>query len=320
MNQINLHINHHVVTLYTNIDSVKDCFQNQPQKITKTIPITEITIIETDHIKEDKNFLYLADAENKWMRFNKEKNIAWLSCPKESLRIPDLVYILLGMFSNLLKEENQYLVHSSVLKYDQEHSMMLIGEANSGKTSLAYNLIRNHHCNLISNDHAIVGFEDNHIKTYGGTKELELRGGIIKALFPELKKYLKENQDDLWDQKIIVNDFLQEEGHHYENESIITDIFQISTVDKAATFIRKKDKIDQLLYLYEQFSKNIKNGYGLITGFGYPLPSVETEDSMQYLYKSINQSLPNTEVHLAKGNIDDLAKEMVKQLWKRKSS
>ncbi len=316
MNKITLKISQYAtIDIYTDIPSVVHWFSNDSSKIKKTIPITEIKMEIVDKIDASTNCFLLMNGKKKFLDFDKESNIAQAVSAEETLRFPDLVYILLSMFSNILKNQNKYFIHSSVLKYNQDSSIMLIGDANSGKTSLAYQFMKNYHYPLISNDHVLVGFEDKHLVTYGGTKEMEMRGGMIKHSFPELHTYISTDESDekLWEQKIIINDYLLKQGYQFDDYSIITDIYQISTVKGAHSFIKTKEKLDQLLYLYEQMTRVLKNNYGLITGFSYPMPSLETEENLIDLYNKISHILPSINVYIAKGSIEELPKEMVKK-------
>ena len=98
----------------------------------------------------------------------------------------------------------------------------------------------------------------------------------------------------------------------------VTDIFQINLLgrDSEESFISTKNCVDQVLYLYEQLSKQIKSTYNLITGFDYPMPSFETEDNLLMLYNDIKIALNDTEVHMAKGSLDGISKRLVKLLEK----
>ena len=75
-----------------------------------------------------------------------------------------------------------YFVQSSVVKYDDTHSIMLLGDPNSGKTSMAYSLMKNYGYSLISNDNVLI----NSNKTICGTKDVQMRYGAIKLFFPEI--------------------------------------------------------------------------------------------------------------------------------------
>ena len=41
----------------------------------------------------------------------------------------------------VIKYKNCYFMQSSVVKYDDEHSIMLLGDPNAGKTTMAYSLM-----------------------------------------------------------------------------------------------------------------------------------------------------------------------------------
>ena len=162
-----------------------------------------------------------------------------------------------------------------------------------------------------------MAFEKNHFNILVGTKEIEMRLGVIKKHFPELMTNKEIQEERLWSEKLIINDLIDQSLISKNEPSIVTDVFQIGVSEGGISFISKKNKIDQLLYLYEQLSKMVKGTYNLITGFGYPLPSIETEENSQQLYRNVSDSLENLEIYMAKGSLDELPKKMVKIVEKR---
>lgn len=307
------------IDIYTRMDKIACLFRDKKEKITKTIPITDISVSNVLGAEKIEGFIYIFDSLDMKMNYDLESNVAILEADESKIRFPDLVYICLTLLSKELLKKEKYLVHSSVLKYNDDDAIMLIGEANAGKTSLAYNLMRDYNYKLISNDHALVGFENGNIRTYTGTKELEMRDGVIKYSFPELGELIDLNLDDeaLWRQKTIVNDYLRTLGYQEDNESRLTDVYQIATINGADTFIKEKDRVDQKLYLYEQFCRTIKNNYGLIVGFSYPMPSLENKEVLRQLNKNIDNSLDNVNVYIAKGDIADVSYQLGKRYGKR---
>ena len=323
MKKITLSIsNYSKLIIFTNLESVVCKFKNSPKSITKTIPITEISIEDVCDINEEEtktNTIFLLKDFTKKMFFDKENNYAYMLTEEEKMRFNDLVYVVLSMFTNDLVRKSKYLLHSSSLAYDDDKSIILIGDGGAGKTSIAYKLIKDYNYKLISNDHTLLTVKDGSLKSLLGTKEIEMRYGVIRSDFKELEESLPTcDNNDLWKRKVIINDLLNEENFATNKTRHVTDIFQINLLgrDSEESFISTKNCVDQVLYLYEQLSKQIKSTYNLITGFDYPMPSFETEDNLLMLYNDIKIALNDTEVHMAKGSLDGISKRLVKLLEK----
>ena len=219
------------------------------------------------------------------------------------------------MFSKILSRKQKYLIHSSSLVHESDNSFILVGDANAGKTSLAYELMDKHNCRLISNDHSIIGIEDNKPMILGGTKDIQMRLGAIELYFPELYKKINIESDNKWNQKIIVNDYIDKDLilSSKEDKAILSDIYSISTTSNGETFMRRKEKVDEFLFLYESLSRVIKGTYNYITGFDYPMPSMEDEKILYELSELCKKIIEHANVSDAKGSIDGLAKTLVKK-------
>ena len=139
------------LVLYVDIDSISDTLINKPGSFTKTIPAKITYLGKASSITESNNFILISNFNKKVININKDLNIAHLFSPPDDFFFPDLVYLAIGMFANDLQAKNCYFIQSSVVKYDDEHSIMLLGDPNAGKTSLAYNLMKNYGFKLRKN-------------------------------------------------------------------------------------------------------------------------------------------------------------------------
>jgi len=249
------------------------------------------------------------------LEYDKNNNTSCVYSKEEKIRIPDITYIALIMFSKILQEKDKYLIHSSVVKYNYNDALMIVGDANAGKTSMAFKLIKDYNCKLISNDHAIIGLEDNKIKVYAGTKEIQMRLGALKMYFPDLCKKINDNSENIWERKLVVNDYVDNSYFTTTEEdySTLTDIFNISVYKNGDTFLRRKEDIDQLLFLYNNLSRHIKGTYNLIAGFNYPMPSIETQESLRNLADNCKIMSENCNIYEGKGTLDELSKTMIKK-------
>ncbi len=305
--------------VYTSLSALKDKLIQPNSQIKRTIPITKASYLEVtkNDIKYD-NAIIIAQSNEQNMYYDKEHNVSFLYINDENIRFPDLVYIALSMFSKILAEQKKYLLHSSSLQLDN-NGIVLVGDANAGKTSLAYEMMSKHNCKLISNDHSIIGIQNKEPMILGGTKEIQMRLGAIELYFPELyeKINIKVKDKDKWNKKIVINDLIDSNLILENNEEVaLKNIYSISTTNSLKSFIRKKDDIDEFLFLYESLSKIIKGTYNYITGFNYPMPSMENEKILFDLSDVCKKIVNHCSVSEAKGGINDLARELVKKYEK----
>lgn len=101
------------------------------------------------------------------------------------------------------------------------------------------------------------------------------------------------------------------------DKTIVSDIYQVDLCEGGNCFLKTKDYIDQRLFMYEHLSKQLKGTYNLITGYDYPMPSVETPEKLKILNNQIKDYLENVNVHMCKGSINELSKAVVKKLEKK---
>ena len=214
------------------------------------------------------------------------------------------------MFANDLQKQSLYFVQSSVVKYDDKHSIMLLGDPNSGKTSMAYSLMKEYGYSLVSNDNVLIDAN----MTICGTKNVQMRYGAIKLYFPEILPFVNRLpinlEKDEWDTKIFIDDYLKQNGYKTSDNSIITDIYNISTYENGNTFIRERDKIDKVLMIYEHITKQIRSNRYLLVSMGYPIPSFENENYMLNRYDIAKKIADTTNVYDAKGTIKSLTRKI----------
>lgn len=307
------------LNIYTTSEKLKDKLIDIKSSIKRTIPITDASWKEVD--KNSINFydsIVINESCNKNMTYDKENNLAILNIENDAIRFPDLVYISLSMFSKILARQQKYLLHSSSLIHPSNNGFVLVGEANAGKTSLGFELMTEHNCKLISNDHSIIGVEDGVPKILGGTKEIQMRLGAIELYFPELYKNISIECEDKWNKKLVVNDIIDISLilNNTNDKAVLSDVYSINTSSFGDNFIRKKDNIDQFLYLYESMSRIIKGTYNYITGFDFPMPSVEEEKTLYELSNLCKIIVEYANVYDSKGTVKGIAKELVRKYEK----
>lgn len=304
------------ISLYTDIKSIITKLLNDISSLTKTVPAEVEYCGEAHEISENENYITILSFNKKMIDVNKEKNIANLFSPQDNFFFPDFIYLLIGMFANDLQKKDYYFVQSSVVKYDDEHSIMLLGDPNAGKTTMAYSLMKNYGYSLISNDNVLVHMSDGNLKTSCGTKSVQMRYGGIKLYFPEILPYVKLEDEDKnrneWDIKVYIDEYLKNQGFHFSDDSIVTDIFNITTFKNGDTFIRSRERIDEILLMYEHLTKQIRSSRYALTGFDFPLPSFESEKYLQNRYEISKQICESTNIYDARGTVDTLTRRLKK--------
>ena len=315
--EINLKIKEYAnLSIYVDTIELANKLINNDSVLKRTIPITDVSVlpVKKENIKETDSVIIVTGTK-KDMHYDKENNKAILSVPNNELRIPDLIYIALVMFSKKLSEQKKFLIHSSSLLCPSNKGIVLVGEANAGKTSLAYELMSKYNYKLISNDHSIIAIEKEKPMILGGTKEIQMRLGAIELYFPELYKELDIETEDKWNKKIIVNNYINQDWIMDVNhdEVPLLDVFSINTSETGNPFLRKKNDIDEFLFLYESMSRIMKGTYNYITGFNYPMPSIENENNLNDLGNLCQNLIQNCNVYEAKGSVKDVAKALVKK-------
>lgn len=305
------------ITIYTDIESVIQKLLHSQESLTKTVPAEVIYNGDVYIIEESRNFLTLLSFNKKSIYVDKEKNVANLFSPQDQFFFPDLVYLVMGMFANDLQYQDYYFIQSSVVKYDDSNSIMLIGDPNAGKTTMAFNLMKEYGYRLISNDNVLVSVKNGRLHTHFGTKMVQMRYGGIKLYFPELLPYVTVPDEDMgrndWDIKLYIDNYLSSNGYGYANDSVVTDIYNITTFKSGDTFIRKRERIDEILLIYEHLTKQIRSNRYALTGYNFPLPSFENEQYLQRRYDLSKIICESTSIFDARGTIDELSKRLVKK-------
>ena len=122
--------------------------------------------------------------------------------------------------------------------------------------------------------------------------------------------------EDKWNKKIVVNEHIDPSLilDSSNDKAPLTNVFSISTAGNGDSFIRPKDRIDEFLFMYESMSKIVKGTYNYITGFDYPMPSMEDEQTLFQLSNLCKTITEECEVSEAKGSVNGLAKVLVKRI------
>lgn len=308
MDKFKVTIENKSIFLFIKSKKISDLIKNNHEGITKTIPCYINYEGTVDQIDEKSDYLYYNSSNTCNVKINKELNISELSLEEDSLFFPDLVYLLMCKFAGAFQRENKYFIQASVVKYDNGNSIMFIGKPNSGKTTLATKLLLTGNWSLISNDNVLVNANNNKLESITGTKNVQMRYGGINLFFPSIPKEKITHQDignrNEWDIKIYIDEYLKEQNIKYKEFSTITDIYLINTNKSCDAIIREREKIDKLLLLYEELTKQIRSNRYILTSFNCPIPSFENEEYLQKRYNAAQSIIENTNIYDLNGDVD----------------
>ncbi|NMA50241.1 MAG: hypothetical protein GX951_00095 [Mollicutes bacterium] len=320
MDKFKLKIEDKQLYLFLDNNQIAMNIKENTNKITKTIPCEVIYMGQVTEVDILENYIHLIDSSVSKIYIDKNNNTSVIMLPSKKLFFPDIVYLALCMFANFFQSENKYFLQSSVVKYDDEKSIMFIGEPNSGKTTLSVKLALTGNWDLISNDNVLVKMNEKSLNSIAGTKSVQLRLGGIKMFFPNLLPLINEkdklNSRNEWDIKIYIDHILKNEGVSYADKSNISDIYFISTNQSNTLSIRDRELIDKKLLIYEQLTKQIRSNRYVFTSLAYPLPSFENEQYLLERYKMAESIATNVGIYELKGDVDKAVYQLRKKYEK----
>ena len=145
------------------------------------------------------------------------KKICNIEVDISKLYKPDLVYLILQIFSRLHEENNTYLIHAASVNYKGK-SIILPGVPGSGKTGVAFAMLKNGG-KYLSNDRALIRFYNDKPFVVGGTSCMHVRVPTIKEfLGVDINLPKNINKED-WNTKILLSKNKLEEIGFVRGES-----------------------------------------------------------------------------------------------------
>ncbi|MCL2231601.1 MAG: hypothetical protein FWB99_00815 [Treponema sp.] len=289
----------------TNSSKVAAYFLTDEDHVPETIPAYTAALLD-DEVPLEGPYLQYIDSEEKRVSFDPVQNQAVIYTPEEALYLPDLIYLLLSMFSKELNYYNQYILHCSAVEKDGK-AIVLVGEPGSGKTTLALQFCITRGYNLVSNDRAIIGMDDKgRIKIFSGTLQMHIRVGVIHEYFPQLISAIDaEKINSPWSSKIYINPPFTGLGINVSEEAIVGKIVYISTypVDDNLTNLIKNPVDVATLATMKHISECIRASRNVVISTGSPFPCFDTGELADKRVNFVHQVVQNTEIYDARGNI-----------------
>ena len=237
-----------------------------------------------------------------------DNNKMIINYPKEKLTESIILYMGFHYLEKQFGEKGMCSCHSACISKNGE-ATLLIGEAGSGKTSLAVNLCNDYGYSLVSNDMTLIGSEDDEIYVYGGTKFLNLRYLSVESNMPFLKYLFKQEGKDSWTNKVSV--MASDIGIEEEYRTLpIKNILFIHVDNRTEFKLSNGDSWRNNFLLYQNTSSHIRGSAAtFIDKRGYPIayiPPFETKETYDKRIKLLNLINKNPNYYYASGSLNDV--------------
>lgn len=232
----------------------------------------------------------------------------------EKLYRPDLVYLLLLIFTKLHEENGTYLVHAAAVNY-HDKGVLLPGVPGSGKTGVAFGLLRRGG-KYISNDRALIKLVDGVPFIVGGTSAMHVR-------IPTIKEFLKrdialpegiDHKD--WNSKILLSaKELSQLGVEQGKAAEITAIvFPKIIMGSEETKMARQETDKGMLSLYGLLSEHIRAAGNMFITADWPFPCLDNEVLAKKRIEMVHRLLDYSKIFSATGPVDGIVSETTELL------
>ncbi|MDY6777896.1 MAG: hypothetical protein SVU32_04465 [Candidatus Nanohaloarchaea archaeon] len=261
------------------------------------VPGIEETDAEPDYT------VHLEQGEEAGLQYDEDEAV--ITSPEERFHPMDAVMMGARAFEKQYNEDETYSLHSSSVT-DGEHSVLITGEANTGKTTTALKLCRDYDLSIISGDRTLI--QDR--KAVEGTKKLRLRTGSLLEEF-DLGELVDERPDDIW----------QETGI-YTGEDLDVEEADGEYPVQAVYFVKKVpgdmnidtfDLPESLIEYSRQASMFSRSHPELLYGPGQPVPVLEDEEDGQMRIEEAEHLLEDVDCYTLSGELEDISEEIYRR-------
>lgn len=237
-----------------------------------------------------------------------DNNKMIINYPKENLTESIILYMGFHFLEKQFGEKGMCSCHSACISKNGE-ATLLIGEAGSGKTSLAVNLCNDYGYSLVSNDMTLIGSEENEIYVYGGTKFLNLRYLSVESNMPFLKYLFNNESKDSWTNKISI--MATDIGIDEEYGTLpIKNILFVHVDNRTEFKLSNGASWRNNFLLYQNTSSHIRGSAAtFIDNRGYPIayiPPFDTKEIYDKRKKLLNLINDNKNYYYVSGSLNDI--------------
>lgn len=275
-------------------------------KLHVTTSVTNSTVVDLQLVLKKHDETCLQFLDNKF----------FLYCDWEEIsRTETIECLLLLCFERAMHEDGIVSVHASCVSIFGD-GFLFIGPREAGKTSVSYNLCKNYNAQLACNDYIWLKVKDNQVIAYNGDgkDKIAFRSHALAQLDDELyKKLYNSNLDAAFNvrKKIPVGDL----GIEICSKEIpIKKIFSLGLGHSATLESKVEDSIKAKVTLYENFCGLLRGNemvlYDSDKNMNTFIPDISTEKTHKNVHKLINVLVENKKVHVLRGGMDDIVKEV----------
>lgn len=251
----------------------------------------------------------------KFYHINPNDNFAIISTNEDELNIRDINVLLSTILSKKLNLTGKSFLHCSAVEKENGASVM-IGDPGAGKTSLAVYLCRYFDYNLICNDHAIVGIENENIPYfYSGTLRTALRPGAVNLVAPELLNNIPSKMlDNPWKVQFELNKYFDDLGIKIGNATFIKNIFFVNVNEKIPSHCKKfdfnKSYNRELLKIYDFLGEFTRSNGKFLFGINRIFPNFDNEETDSYRQNLVTCLVEKINIYEISGNIQYVASKI----------
>ncbi len=302
------------IYLITNAQELIDYFLYDEEYVPETIPGFKASMVDPDDridLTSAPSIEYI-DSNIENIIVDESKNKLYLSCELSKLYKPDFVYYALCMFAKEFNKKNMYFVHCSIVEKNGEGTM-LMGEAGSGKTTLALYLCTEYGYNFVCNDRALFGMKNGRPYVYASTLQTHIRVGVIEEFFPQFKSGLNMKLlEQPWKNKIYINPELDQLGVKIVEEASIKYIYLMYTYDAPNEYAYvdkylESEKYDACLAIHEHISEYNRASRNIILTLGYPFPVFDNAELAMIRFKDCQEIVNNVKIADLRGTVKGAA-------------
>lgn len=227
---------------------------------------------------------------------------AIITSPEDRLEPLDAVMMGSRAFEKLYNEDGVYSMHSSAVT-DGETSVIITGEANTGKTTTALKLCRDYDLEMISGDRTLI--EDR--ETVEGTKQIRLRTGSLLEEF-DLQELVDERPDDIWQETdVYTGDDLDID--EADGEYPVSAVYFVKKVP-GETSIDSFELPEALIEYSRQASMFSRSHPELLYGPKQPVPVLEDDEEGQMRIEDAEELLEDVDCYSLSGELEALSDEI----------
>lgn len=247
----------------------------------------------------------------------KEREVLF-ECPFEKTENGKVILYITYPLLEKKRRKNKALTFHGAAVGIKNSGILLLGKEGAGKTSLALQLCKKYHAELIGNDLCVLDYQDiNNLYLLGGTKFIHLRYESIKKNIPDVLSYFNGiDIKDGWSckKKVMPEDL----GINTINSPVKVRKKYIVHIDQNYRFYHTNAyDISNVLYLNENFSRYIRNSCtALIVDkkiIGY-IPSFDTIEDFKNRSILINAMFKN-QIEYVSGNLNEVAEYVYNNIY-----